>query len=226
MWSFLAKGSFFIYPLLVCSVVSFALIIERFISLTKTRRFLKRFIPQFRETVEKRSIQNAIDLCGKQSNMQLTNIYKRGLVTYRQQKYDKDLTNLTRKEEIKQALQESASVELPGLEKNLGTLATIAYITPLLGFLGTVTGMIRAFQRVQELSSAGQAVGPGDLAGGIWEALITTAVGLIIAIPTYLAYAYFKNYLGKIIEEIERNAIWLINHLPQHKNVQVVKEVR
>lgn len=226
MWSFLAKGSFFIYPLLVCSVVSFALIIERFISLTRTRRFLSGFIPRLKKTVENGSIKDAVDLCSKHSKVPLTNIYKRGLVTYRQQKYDKPSTNLTRKEEIKQALQESANVELPVLEKNLGTLSTIAYITPLLGFLGTVTGMIRAFQRVQELASTGQAVGPGDLAGGIWEALITTAVGLSIAIPTYLAYAYFKNYSGKIIEEIERNAIWLINHLPQYKNAQVVKKVR
>lgn len=226
MWSFLAKGSFLIYPLLVCSVVSLALIIERFISLTRTRRFLSFFIPQVKKAVENGLIQEAVDLCGKHSKIQLTNIYKRGLVTYRQQQYDKAVTNLARKEEIKQAFQESANVELPALEKNLGTLATIAYITPLLGFLGTVTGMIKAFQRVQELANTGQAVGPGDLAGGIWEALITTAVGLIIAIPTYLAYAHFKSYLCRIVEEIERSAIWLINHLPQQKNAQVVKKVR
>src|SRR3989338_8766211 len=93
------------------------------------------------------------------------------------------------------------------VEKHLRWLSTLAQVSTLLGLLGTVTGLVRAFQVIQRKSGAsGTAVNPGDLAGGVWEALITTVAGLVIAIPTILAYNYFAARLGEVQFHMEKAA--------------------
>ncbi|MBU1148008.1 MAG: MotA/TolQ/ExbB proton channel family protein, partial [Candidatus Omnitrophica bacterium] len=92
---------------------------------------------------------------------------------------------------------------------------TIAHITPLLGLLGTVTGMVRAFQVIQEKSVSFNPVSPGDLAGGIWEALLTTVAGLIVAIPTVVAYNYMVTRVEEFILEMERSATEVTDMLSQ-----------
>jgi len=82
----------------------------------------------------------------------------------------------------------------------LSTLATVAGIAPMLGFLGTVTGMVTAFQTIQDLMGAAN---PSDLAGGIWEALITTVFGLIVGIPAFAFYNFFTEKIKKLIADIE-----------------------
>jgi biopolymer transport protein ExbB len=101
---------------------------------------------------------------------------------------------------VKEAIENAGSQEISKLEKGLPVLATVAGIAPLLGFLGTVTGMIAAFMTIQDLQ--GQA-NPADLAGGIWEALITTAFGLIVGIPALAFYNYFLSAVKKTVGEME-----------------------
>ena len=101
------------------------------------------------------------------------------------------------------------------MEKNLPALATIAHISPLLGLLGTVTGMVRCFQAIQAKAVSLHPVSPGDLAGGIWEALLTTVAGLIVAIPTFVAYNYLVNRVNHFILEIEKAATELVNFLTE-----------
>jgi len=103
--------------------------------------------------------------------------------------------------------------EVPRLEKNLGVLATIAHIAPLIGLLGTVTGMVRAFQVIEQKAVAMTPVNPGDLAGGIWEALITTVAGLAVAIPTYVAYNFLVTKVDGFVLEMEKSATDLVNIL-------------
>ncbi|HEC49618.1 MAG TPA: MotA/TolQ/ExbB proton channel family protein, partial [Candidatus Desulfofervidus auxilii] len=95
---------------------------------------------------------------------------------------------------------QSGQKELKKLESYLPTLATIANISPLLGLLGTVTGMIKAFMVVEKM---GNKVNAGFLAGGIWEAMITTAFGLTVAIPTLMFYSYFTNWVNNYMAELE-----------------------
>lgn len=106
-------------------------------------------------------------------------------------------------EEKEKMITKVGSLELQRLEKNLGSLAVIAHISPLLGLLGTVTGMIKAFMKIQAL---GGRVDASVLAGGIWEALITTAAGLSVAIPTLVAYYYFEGKVDGFEKEMRR--IW------------------
>ncbi|MBI4834107.1 MAG: MotA/TolQ/ExbB proton channel family protein [Planctomycetes bacterium] len=203
MFEIISKGGFFIWPLLVCSVISLAVIIDRFFALRRGRREFAAFVKEFIPTLEKKGIKESIEFCRK-SRVPLARIYEKGLEDY-QSRMDKERT--------KQIMQEIAGLELPSLERGLKILSVIAHISPLLGFLGTVTGMINAFQTIQSATASGEPAGPGMLAGGIWEALITTAVGLIVAIPTYIAFAYFSNVVDKMTNDMERHSREMLEKL-------------
>ena len=103
-------------------------------------------------------------------------------------------------ERVKEAIENAGRQEISKLEKGLSVLATVAGIAPLLGFLGTVTGMIQAFMTIEDLAGAAN---PSDLAGGIWEALTTTAFGLIVGIPALAFYNYFLSAVKKTVGEME-----------------------
>jgi len=208
MWEIISQGGVCIYPLIACSIISLAVIIERFISLCRARRLYSEFINGFNRRLNENDMAEVIKYCQKISTP-LAPIYESGLTAH-----------LAHQDEnhIRQAMQEKAQSELPVLDKNLKVLSVIAHISPLLGFLGTVTGMIKAFQKVEELSGRGEAVGPGHLAGGIWEALITTAVGLVIAIPTYLAHSYFTAQVDKLTSQMEKNSLELLEKISANKS--------
>ncbi len=115
--------------------------------------------------------------------------------------------------EIKEAIEDAGVHEVPRLERRLGILSTIAHISPLLGLLGTVTGMVRSFQVIQEKATSLNPVSPADLAGGIWEALITTVAGLVVAIPALVAYNYLVSVVDNFVTEMESSATDLVNIL-------------
>ena len=101
---------------------------------------------------------------------------------------------------VVETIETAGRQEISKLEKGLTTLATIAGAAPMLGFLGTVTGMISTFMKVQELQGS---AGPSDLAGGIWEALLTTAFGLFVGIPALAVYNYLLSAIQKIVINME-----------------------
>jgi biopolymer transport protein ExbB len=113
------------------------------------------------------------------------------------------------KEEIKGMIEDAARQEMPVLERYLTLLGTLAAIAPLLGLLGTVTGMIRAFMVIAE---AGVGT-PATLASGIYEALITTAAGLSVAIPTLVFHTYFVNKVDGLVLEMEKHSLRLLDIL-------------
>ena len=106
------------------------------------------------------------------------------------------------REEIREAMEDAARVEIARLERRLPVIATIAQITPLIGFLGTVLGMIQLFKVIQYA----QLPSPGQLAGGVWEALLTTAAGLTVAVPAYVAYNYLVSRVQNLVLEMEKAA--------------------
>jgi biopolymer transport protein ExbB len=156
-------------------------------------------------TLRRNKIIEAIELCDKTPGP-IPYILKAGIM-----KHDRPRL------EIKEAIEDASLYEVPRLEKNVAVLATIAHIAPLLGLLGTVTGMIRCFQTIQEKSSSYHPVSPGDLAGGIWEALITTVAGLTVGIPALVAYNYFVNRVNNFILDMEKSATDLVNILSQKR---------
>ncbi|HNQ35935.1 MAG TPA: MotA/TolQ/ExbB proton channel family protein [bacterium] len=192
------KGGILMIPIIFCSILSLAVILERAISLHREQVSSDAFFSKVEEPVRRNNIVEAIELCD-QTNGSVPRIVKIGLL-----RHDR------RPEEVREAIEETASFEIPYLERYLGILATVATVSPLLGLLGTVTGLVRAFMVIQMKSGL---VNPADLAGGIWEALITTVAGLVVAIPTYVAYNYFVSRVNAIVTEMEKSASRLIQLL-------------
>lgn len=203
MWDIIGKGGPLMYLIILCSIVALAVAIERLYHFYRARININKFMESISNTLKRNRIMEALDLC-EQTPGPVAHIMKAGIL-----KHDRS------RQEIKEAIEDAGIYEVPRLEKNLGALATIAHISPLLGLLGTVTGMVRAFQVIQEKATSLHPVSPGDLAGGIWEALITTAAGLIVAIPTFVAYNYLVSRVKGFILGMERAATELLGILGQ-----------
>jgi len=160
--------------------------------------------------LKRNKVIEAIEMCNRTAGP-ISHIIKAGIL-----KHDRS------KPEIKEAVEEAAQLEIPRLERHLPILATIAHITPLLGLLGTVSGMIKSFQVIQQKALAMAPVNPGDLAGGIWEALLATLAGLAVAIPTYVAYNYLTSQADALIYDMERSATDLVNLLSSRRDTYEV----
>ncbi|PIQ82064.1 MAG: hypothetical protein COV76_05605 [Candidatus Omnitrophica bacterium CG11_big_fil_rev_8_21_14_0_20_64_10] len=104
---------------------------------------------------------------------------------------------------MEEQLEEAVLAETPGLTGPLPALGTIAHLSPLLGLLGTVTGLVKSFQTIQLKAVSAAPVNPADLAGGIWEALLTTVFGLAVAIPAYALYNYFAHRVNLLNRQME-----------------------
>lgn len=194
MIEFLRAGGPVMVPLLGCSVLALAIIVERLINLRESKTLPVEEVDHLRTLVEGGLLDQASEYCGKKPGP-LNNII---LVA---------LENRSEGQEaIRQVVSDQGRQEVPRLERYLGVLGTIVSVSPLLGLLGTVTGMIQVFQVVAS-QGAGQATA---LASGISEALITTATGLTIAIPALAFYNYFTGKAAALVLEMERLALQFI----------------
>lgn len=203
MFELIQKGGPVMYPIILCSILAFAIVIERLYHLYKAKIDTKDFMNNIEITIRRNRIAEAIKICEKTPGP-IAHIIKAGVL-----KHDRS------RQEIRESIEDAGHQEVPRLEKHISLLATIGHISPLLGLLGTVTGMVRAFQIIQEKSVSLNPVSPGDLAGGIWEALLTTVAGLIVAIPTIVAYNYLVSKIEEFVIEMERSATEVINILSQ-----------
>lgn len=201
MWGLILKGGPLMILIIMCSIVALAVVVERIISLRKAQINTADFMERISEKLRRNKINDAVDMCNAMPGP-IAQILKAGIL-----KHDRP------RSEIKEAIEEAGIHEVPRLEKNLGALATIAHISPLLGLLGTVTGMVRSFQVIEQKAGVLMPVNPGDLAGGIWESLVTTVAGLAVAIPTYVAYNFLVSKVDGFVLEMEKSATDVINIL-------------
>jgi biopolymer transport protein ExbB len=205
MWDFMQKGGPIMWPILLCSVIAFAIVIERLLRLRQEQIDTKSFMEQISKSLKRNKIMEALDLCDRTGGP-IAAILKAGIL-----KHDRG------RNEIREAIEDASIHEVPRLERNLPVLATVAHVAPLLGLLGTVTGLVAAFQVIETKATALNPVNPGDLAGGIWEALLTTVFGLVVAIPTYVAYNYLVSRVDGFVLEMERSATDLLNILGEKR---------
>jgi biopolymer transport protein ExbB len=201
MWDLVLKGGPLMWPIILCSVIALAVVLERLWYIRRAEINTEEFMEDIAETLRRNRIMEAIDKCNAMPGP-IARILKSGIL-----KHDRT------RPEIKEAIEDAALHEVPRLEKNLPVLATIAHIAPLLGLLGTVTGMVRSFQVIEEKATALIPVNPGDLAGGIWESLVTTVAGLAVAIPVYVAYNFLVSKVDGFVLEMEKSATDLVNIL-------------
>ena len=182
------KGGVVMWPILLCSIIGIVVIVERWLVLRRARIDVGQFMMRLRSVLQKGNLHSAISFCSK-TDAPLSNIMRKGLAVVPDGH-----------ERVREAVENAGKEEAFKLEQRLGMLANIAGIAPLLGFLGTVTGMIAAFRIIEQLSGSAT---PADLAGGIWEALLTTAFGLIVGIPVYGFYNHFVSRVSRFVFEME-----------------------
>lgn len=197
MWTYFDRGGPVMWPLLALSLLAVTVALWRWMALRNATRDLASFMTQLRDLVNAGDVEGAIALCDRTGGP-VAVIVRAGL------------RRLGRpKDEIELSLQDASAHELAELERGLPILATVAMIAPLLGFLGTVTGMINSFEA---LASVGLN-NPAAVASGISEALITTAAGLMIAIPVQMAYNYFVTRVNGTVRNMEAAANLLLDAL-------------
>jgi len=182
------KGGLVMWAILFCSIVALAVAIDRFLVLRKAKINLPAFLVRIRGFIKNKDMNGAASFCLREKSP-IGNMVRKGLKKFGMGH-----------ERVKEAIENAGRQEVSKLEKGLSILATVAGVAPLLGFLGTVTGMIQAFMRIEDLAGAAS---PSDLAGGIWEALLTTAFGLIVGIPAYVAYNYFLSWITRFVADME-----------------------
>jgi len=185
------KGGMVMWPILLCSLVTVAVIIEKYIMLAQSKVDPKQLMTKIRSALSRNDVVSAVDACHK-VKAPVSNILKHGALNY---KYGHQA--------VKEAIEIAGKEEIFHMEKRLSVLANMAGVAPMLGFLGTVTGMISVFHTIEQL---GGNVNASVLAGGIWEAMLTTAFGLIVGIPALYFYNFFVGKVNRFVFEIENSA--------------------
>lgn len=210
MWDLILKGGPMVFLIALLSVLAFGVIIERIYSFNRARIDAEKFMDEITKILKRNKVIEAIEMCNNTPGP-IAHIIKAGIL-----KHDRS------RPEIKESIEEAAQLEIPRLEKHLPILSTIAHIAPLLGLLGTVTGMIKSFQVIQQKALSMAPVNPGDLSGGIWESLLATVAGLAVAIPTYVAYNYLRNQVNGVVYDMEKSATDLVNLLSSRRDTYEV----
>jgi len=200
-----SAGGWLMLPIILCSIVAIAIVIERFWTLSAARITPKYVLAQVWTWLKNNQLDST-KLRELRLSSPLGQILAAGLLS---SKYGRQA--------MIDGIEQAAAQVIHDIERYLSTLGTIAAITPLLGLLGTVVGMIRVFSEIM-LQGTGNA---NALAGGISEALITTAAGLTVAIPTYIAHRFFMRRVESLVLNLELESIKLVDALHSDREVEV-----
>src|SRR5215470_2498687 len=192
----LTHGGTVLYVILVTSAVAVLVFIERFLHCHRAQINSTEFLNGVRTVLKRDNVIEALSICdatpGPVARLVKTAIMNRD----------------NGRERVREALEEAGLAEVPRLEEKLNLLATIAQIAPLLGLLGAVLGFIELFR---QLDASGLYANVGSLSKGIWHALISTAAGIAVAIPTHAGYNYLVSRVNKIVLDMERAATEILN---------------
>ncbi|HKZ73659.1 MAG TPA: MotA/TolQ/ExbB proton channel family protein [Steroidobacteraceae bacterium] len=193
MWEIVLAGGPIMWPIILCSIVAAAIMLERVWTLQEKRVLPPDLVQKIWALVESNQVNDKV-IAALEQNSPLGKVLAAGLANRHRPR-----------EVMMERLEDTGRHVVHELERFLNTLGTIAGVSPLLGLLGTVTGIIKAFNAIQ----AGGMGDPRALSGGIAEALITTAAGLCVAIPALIAYRYLRGKVDRIVIAMEKHAIRL-----------------
>lgn len=188
LFSILVEGGWLMIPITLLSFVAIYVIAERWRALNAMQVDEKRFLSMVEDLLRQGNTNAAVQYCDE-LDKPMSRIMKQGIIRLGRPLID-----------VEEAIKNAGRKETYLMEKRMDWLATIAGVAPLLGFLGTVTGMIDAFMQIQGLQGN---VNPSVLAGGIWEALITTAWGLLVGIIAFGAYNYLLAKINRLVFQLE-----------------------
>ena len=191
MLELMVKGGWIMWPILICSITAAVLFIERVFHLHRAQIKQDDFLNGIYTIVNRGNTAEAVSICD-QTPGPVAHIVRTGLLHADE-----------KPEELKQTITKAGLGEIPRLEKNLGGLLTIAQIAPLLGLMGTVVGLIDVFIGMEQNAPLAEI---GDLSAGIWQALVTTAVGLCVSIPSFAGYNFLLSRVERITLNMEYTA--------------------
>lgn len=195
------EGGLFMWPILGCLIIGLGFVFERLYTLSKASVNTKKFIVQVKDALNKGGVQEAIKLC-ENSRGSIASVFHAGLL-----RADEGL------DAAEKAIMAYGAIETGFLEKGLIWISLFISLAPMLGFTGTVQGMIQAFDAIKEAAQ----ISPGVVAGGISVALLTTLFGLVVAMILQAFYNYFVSRIDKIISDMEESSIELIDALYEIK---------
>lgn len=205
MFELLKAGGILMVPIVACSILALAIVLERFWTLRASRVAPPQTVNELWRWIKKKDL-NGRKLKALQASSPLGRVLAGGLLNA---KHGREI--------MKESIEHEASQVIHELERFLNPLGTVATIAPLLGLLGTVIGMIKVFAEIQ-LAGVGNA---GNLAGGISEALITTAAGLSVAIPALICHRYFIRRVDELVVNMEQEAIKLVEVVHGDREIDV-----
>ena len=197
-WELAMKGGWVMVPIVILSLVAVYIFFERFFAIKKASEIDTNFMNRIRDYIHEGKVENALTLCQSYSNP-VSRMIEKGI-----QRIGRPL------EDINSAIENVGKLEIYKLEKGLPTLAVVAGGAPMIGFLGTVMGMIRAFY---DMSMAGNNIDVTLLSRGIYTALVTTVAGLIVGIIAYFAYNVLVARVEKVVNKLEGNSTEFIDLL-------------
>lgn len=190
-WDLAMKGGWVMIPIILLSLIAVYIFFERYFAIKKASQVDTNFMNRIRDYIHEGKIDNALTLCQSYTNP-VSRMIEKGV-----QRIGRPLSDIV------SAIENVGKLEIYQLEKGLPTLATVAGGAPMIGFLGTVMGMIRAFY---DMSMAGNNIDVTLLSRGIYTALVTTVAGLIVGIIAYFAYNYLVARVEKIVNKLEANS--------------------
>jgi len=191
------QGGPFMWPILALLVFGLMITLERIYTLTKASLVTKRFIPRINKALEDKGVDAALEVC-KETPGPIAEVFHAGL-----SRADQGI------DVVEKSIETAGSIEMAFLEKGMIWLSTVITVAPMLGFAGTVSGMVRAFQDI----AAANDISPAVVASGISEALLTTLFGLIVGISIQIFYNLFTSRVDGIIIDMEENSVNLLNTL-------------
>jgi biopolymer transport protein ExbB len=201
MWDFVLKGGVMMIPIGLCSLIALTVIVERFVSLRRRKVIPPTFLPGLNKQLNGNVNDPAAAIAFCKKNVSpVANVFAAGL-----RRIGGPL------EVVERHIQEAGQREVLKLRKYLRVLSVIAAVSPLMGLLGTIFGMITAFQTV---ATSADALGKTEmLAGGIYEAMITTAAGLVVAIPTLIFYHWLSAKVQKLVMDIDEMTVEFVEEI-------------
>ncbi len=200
VWALTLKGGLIMIPIAVCSIVAVYIFFERLVTINKANKNPDSFIVQIKDLVQRGDINGARLLC-TQFDTPIARMIEKGVA-----RIGSPLKT------IEASVENVAKLELFKLEKNLSVMATVAGVAPMMGFLGTVMGMVGAFIAIAQEEGS---VSPKLLANGIYEAMVTTVAGLVVGIIAYLGYNYLVTRVSKMVHKMEYTSIEFLDLLQE-----------
>lgn len=200
LWQLFNNGGWLMWVLLVLGGATIFIFVERFIAIRKASALDMNFMNRIRDYISEGKIKSAVDLCRK-TNTPIARMVEKGI-----ERLGRPMSD------VQNAIENVANLEVSKLENGLPFLATIAGGAPMIGFLGTVLGMVETFM---DMSAAGGTVDMALLSSGMYVAMVTTVGGLIVGIPAYFGYNYLVARIEKLVFRMEANSIAFMDILNQ-----------